>query len=79
MRAPPADQAQAGAVAARLARLGARYGARLVTFNAAAQRQAAQMRDPTQGPAIGRVVKAQEHLDPANDHADPSETPKAKG
>lgn len=79
MRATPADQAQAGAVAAGLARIGARLGARLVAFNAAAQRQAAEVFDAAQSPAIGRFVKAQKHLDPANDHADPSTAPKAKG
>ncbi len=69
------DQAQAGAVAAGLARIGASLGASLVAFNAAAQRQAAEVSDAVKGPAIGRVVKAQIHS-AANDH---HATPKQPG
>lgn len=69
------------ATAHRLFSLGAVRGARLLIFNAAvsAQRESADAGDLAQRPAVGRRVEAAEHLNPANDHADPSAKPAPVG
>ena len=62
--------------ARRLLGLGAFHGAAQVLFNAALQREAADRRDLTEWTPSGSVPlrprKSAEHLNPANDHATPS-------
>ena len=66
------DQPEMIAAAGRLVRLHAFRGAARVLFNAAVQRQAAEVTDLSQRPAFGRRVKPTEHPAAANDHALPS-------
>lgn len=63
-----ADQSQVASVAAQLHALGARRGAFLLLINAAAQSQAAQVRDLTQWTPSGALPLAEKHLHAANDH-----------
>lgn len=62
--------------ARRLMALGAFRGSAQVLFNAALQRKAADRRDLTEWTPSGSVPlrprKSAEHLNPANDHATPS-------
>lgn len=70
------DQTQAVRVAHQLAGLGCHRGAFQILVNAAAQREAADRRDLTEWTPSGSVPlrprKSAEHLNPANDHATPS-------
>lgn len=70
----PADDPQV--VASRLQALGCRRGAFLLLLNAAAQREAAQVRDLPQAPRSRRRVVAQPQPHAPNDNhpATPSET-----
>lgn len=58
------DQSQVIPVAHRLARLGCLHGASTVLFNAAQQRQAADVRDAPKGD----VIKPQKQFHAANNH-----------
>lgn len=70
------DQTQVIPAAGRLLGLGAFRGAAQVLFNAALQREAADRRDLTEWTPSGavplRTRQPTEHLNPANDHATPS-------
>lgn len=71
------DQTQAVTVAHRLAGLGCHRGAFQILLNAAAQRQAAEVRDLSEWTPQGRIPlrrKAEKHPAAANDHLTPSST-----
>lgn len=72
------DQTQAVTVAHRLAGLGCHRGAFLVLVNAAAQRQAAEVRDRQEWTPSGPIPlrrRAAENLNAANDHSNAPEKP----
>lgn len=70
------DQAKVIPAARRLMGLRAFHGAAVILFNAALQREAADRRDLTEWTPSGavplRTRKSAEHLNPANDHVEPS-------
>ena len=69
-------QSQVIPTARRLLGLGAFHGAAQVLFNVALQREATDRRDLTEWTPSGsvplRTRKSAEHLNPANDHVEPS-------
>ena len=72
-----ADQSKVAAVANRLHALGGRRGAFLLLLNAAAQSQAADVRDLSKAPRVRAGIEAAPDLHPANDQspASPAELP----